>query len=226
MKSFVVIGCGRFGTSVATTLHSLGKEVLAIDCSEEKVQDISRQVTHAVQANVMDESVLKDLGISNFDVAIIAIGSDLEASIMATLVAKELGIKHVVTKAQSKLHAKILVKIGADKIIFPERDMGVRVAHNLVSSNILDYIALSTDYGILEITALKEWANQSLAELKLSTKYGINVMVIKKKKEIKVPPSGQDIIENGDILVVIGATDDLSKIEKKAEAENDKDNKR
>ncbi|HZK33634.1 MAG TPA: TrkA family potassium uptake protein [Tissierellaceae bacterium] len=224
MKSFVVIGCGRFGKSVATTLYNLGNEVLAIDKSEEIIQDISEEVTHAVQADVMDETVLKDLGLSNFDVAIVSIGSDLEASIMATLIAKELGIERVVTKAQSELHGKILSKIGADKIVFPERDMGVRVAHNLVSSNILDFIALSPNYGILEITTLKEWENKSLADLKLSSKFGINVMVIKKEKEIKVPPSGEDIIEKDDILVVIGKTEDISKIEKKAEEEEDDSN--
>lgn len=225
MKSFVVIGCGRFGKSVATTLYSLGNEVLAIDRSQETIQEVSEEVTHAVQADVMDEGVLKELGLSNFDVAIISIGSDLEASIMATLIAKELGIKKVVTKAQSQLHGKVLSKIGADKVVFPERDMGVRVAHNLVSTNILDFIALSPDYGILEIEALEEWESKSLAELKLSSKYGLNVMVIKKEKEIKVPPSGDDIIEKGNVLVVIGMTKDIAKIEKKAEEENESNNK-
>lgn len=225
MKSFVVIGCGRFGKSVARTLHELGHEVLAIDKSTEAIQEISEEVTHAVQADVMDETVLKELGLSNFDVAIVSIGSDLEASIMATLIAKELGIKKVVAKAQSYLHGKVLSKIGADKIVFPERDMGMRVAHNLVSTNILDFIALSPDYGILEITALNEWKNKSLKELKLSSKYGVNVMVIKKENDVKVPPNGEDIIEANDILVVIGRTKDISKIEKRAEEENDTNNK-
>ena len=147
MKQYVVIGCGRFGSSVAKTLYELGNDVLAIDRNEEIVQEIYEYVTHAVQADVMDENVLKELGIRNFDVVIVSIGSDLEASILATLIAKELGVKVVIAKAQSELHGKVLSKIGADKVIFPERDMGVRVGHNLVSSNILDFIELSPDFS-------------------------------------------------------------------------------
>lgn len=216
MKSFVVIGCGRFGAAVARTLFSLGNEVLAIDISEEIIKEISDEVTHSVQADVMDETVLKDLGLRNFDVAVIAIGSDLEASIMATLIAKELGIKRVIAKAQSELHGKVLYKIGADKVIFPERDMGIRVAHNLASTNILDFIELSPDYSILEVTALREWEDKSLAQLKLSTKYGINVMAIKRGSSISVSPNGEVVIEKDDILVVIGSIKDIKRIEQKA----------
>ncbi|SHH91291.1 potassium channel family protein [Sporanaerobacter acetigenes] len=216
MKQFAVIGCGRFGSSVAKTLYNLGNEVLAIDKDEEIVQEISEHVTHAVQADVMDENVLKELGIRNFDVVIISIGSDLEASILATLIAKELGVKWVIAKAQSELHGKVLSKIGADKIIFPERDMGVRVAHNLVSTNVLDFIELSPDYSIVEITAISEWENKSLRELKLPTKFGINVMAIKREKCINVSPYADDVILHGDILIVIGNTEDIKKIEKNA----------
>jgi len=194
MKSFVVIGCGRFGTSVAKTLYTLGNEVLAIDKSEEIIQEISDGVTHAVQADAIDESVLKELGLRNFDVAVISIGSDLEASIMATLVAKELGIKRVIAKAQSDLHGKVLYKIGADKVIFPERDMGVRVAHNLASTNILDFIELSPDYSILEVTALREWEDKTLAQLKLSLKHGINVMAIKRGTNFMVSPTSNLVL--------------------------------
>ncbi|MBU5440244.1 TrkA family potassium uptake protein [Tissierella sp. MSJ-40] len=216
MKSFAVIGCGRFGSSIARTLYNLGNEVMAIDISEERVQEISEEVTHAVQADIMDESVLKDLGLRNFDVVIVSIGSDIEASIMATLIAKELGVKRVIAKALSDLHGKVLYKIGADKVIFPERDMGIRVAHNLVSTNILDFIELSPDYSILEITAIEEWENKSLEQLRLPTKYGINVMAIKRENTINVSPNGEFIISKGDILVVIGSTLDIKKIEQKA----------
>lgn len=221
MKSFVVIGCGRFGESVAKTLYKLGHEVLVIDKSPETVQAIADEVTHAVQADVMDENVLKELGLSNFDVAVVAIGSNLEASIFATLMAKEVGVPKVVTKAQSELHGKLLYKIGADKIIFPERDMGIRVGHNLVSNNILDFIELSPDYGILEITALGEWEDKSLSQLRLSTKYGLNVMVIKKGAKVIVPPSASDIVEKDDVLVVIGSTKDINKIERRADKDDD-----
>lgn len=221
MKSFVVIGCGRFGQSVAKTLHKLGNEVLAIDKSLEAVQSISEYVTHSVQADVMDEGVLKELGISNFDVAVVSIGSNLEASIFATLIVKEMGVAKVVTKAQSELHGKLLTKIGADKIVFPERDMGIRVGHNLVSNNILDFIELSPDYGILEINALEAWENKSLSKLRLSAKYGINVMVIKKGDKVIVPPRAEDLIEKDDVLVVIGSTKDINKIEKRADDHHD-----
>lgn len=219
MKQYVVIGCGRFGSSVAKTLYGLGNEVLAIDKDEEKVQEISDSVTHAVQADVMDESVLRELGIKNFDIVVVSIGSDLEASIMATLIAKELGVKTVIAKAQSDLHGKVLSKIGADKVVFPERDMGVRVAHNLVSTNILDFIELSPDYSIVEITAIPEWENKTLKELRLPTKYGINVMAIKREKFINVSPYADDMILKGDVLVVIGSTEDLKKIEHLAAGE-------
>lgn len=216
LKSFVVVGCGRFGAAIARTLFSLGNEVMAIDISEEIINEISDEVTHAVQADVMDETVLKDLGLRNFDVAVISIGSDLEASIMATLIAKELGIKKVIAKAQSELHGKVLYKIGADRVIFPERDMGIRVAHNLASTNILDFIELSPDFSILEVTALKEWEDKSLSQLKLSTKYGINVMAIKKGSNFMVSPNGESTIEKDNILVIIGSTANIKKIEQKA----------
>ena len=159
MRQYVIIGCGRFGSSVAKTLYKMGHDVLAIDSNEEIVQYISEEVTHAIQADATDERVLKSLGIRNFDVAIITIGSNIQSSIMATLIVKELGVKYVVAKAHNEIHAKLLLKIGADRVVFPERDMGMRVAHNLVSSNILDYIELSPEYSIMEITPPNEWGN-------------------------------------------------------------------
>lgn len=216
MRQFVVIGCGRFGASVAKTLYSLGYDVLAIDKSEERIQEISDSVTHAVQADAIDENALRTLGLRNFDVAIISIGSDIQASIMATLIAKELGIKKVIAKAQGELHGKVLYKIGADRVIFPERDMGVRVAHNLVSSNILDYIELAPDYSIVEIAVMEEWAGKTLRDLKLPTRYGINVMAIKHGKDINISPYADDVINADDVLIVIGNNEDLRKLEKKS----------
>lgn len=213
-KQFIVIGLGRFGSSIAKTLYSLGNDVLAIDASEDIVHEISENVTHAVQADATDENALKSLGIRNFDVAVIAIGSDIQSSIMITLLVKELGVKYVIAKAQNDLHAKVLTKIGADRIIFPERDMGIRVAHNLSYSNILDYIELSSDYSIAEIKAIPEWYNKSLRDTNMRAKYGINVMAIKRGKDINISPIAQDVINSDDILVVIGNTEDVDKIEK------------
>jgi trk system potassium uptake protein TrkA len=216
MKQFVVIGCGRFGSSVARTLYGLGFDVLAIDGNEDVIQGIADSVTHAVQADATEEASIKSLGMSNFDVAVITIGSNIQASIMATLIVKELGVKHVVAKAQNEQHAKVLYKIGADRVVFPERDMGVRVAHNLVSSNFLDIIELAPDYSIVEISALEEWAGKNLKDLNMRANYGINVMAIKHGTEINISPRATDIVKSDDVLVVIGHNDDLQRIEQKA----------
>lgn len=212
-KQFVVIGLGRFGTSIAETLYQLGYDVLAIDSDEKVVQSIADKVTHSVQADVTDENNLKALGVQNFDVAIISIGSNIQSSIMATLLVKELGLKYVVAKANNNLHAKVLYKIGADRVVFPERDMGLRVAHNLVSSNILDYIELSSEYSIAEISCPKEWAGKTLNQLNVRSKYGINIMAIKNDNSINVAPGANYKIDQMDTLVAIGSVRDLNKLE-------------
>ncbi|CUO60850.1 TrkA family potassium uptake protein [Clostridium sp. NSJ-49] len=212
-KQFVVIGLGRFGESVAKTLYGLGHDVLAIDMDEDMVQEISDSVTHAVQMDATDESALRTLGLRNFDVAVVTIGSNIQASVMVTLLVKDLGVKYIIAKGQSDLHAKVLYKIGADRVVLPEKDMGVRVAHNLVSASILDYIELSPDYSIMEMKALEEWNGKNLTELKLRSRYGINVMAIKKDDDINISPSADEVISSDDIIVAIGSAEDLAKIE-------------
>ncbi|SET49757.1 trk system potassium uptake protein TrkA [Natronincola peptidivorans] len=214
MKQFVVIGCGRFGSSVAENLYKLGHDVLAIDGHEETVQNISDKVTHAVQVDATDEHALRSLGLRNFDVAVITIGSHIQSSIMATLIVKELGVKYVVAKAQSELHAKVLYKIGADRVVFPERDMGMRVAHNLVATNILDYIELAPEYSIMEITTIDEWHEKTLLDLNIRSRYGINIMAIKHGNHINVSPTANDVVHRGDVLVVIGHNNDLKRLQK------------
>ena len=212
-KQFVVIGLGRFGESVAKTLYGLGHDVLAIDMDEDMVQEISDSVTHAVQMDATDESALRTLGLRNFDVAVVTIGSNIQASVMVTLLVKDLGVKYIIAKGQSDLHAKVLYKICADRVVLPEKDMGVRVAHNLVSASILDYIELSPDYSIMEMKALEEWNGKNLTELKLRSRYGINVMAIKKDDDINISPSADEVISSDDIIVAIGSAEDLAKIE-------------
>ncbi|MCT4565910.1 MAG: TrkA family potassium uptake protein [Maledivibacter sp.] len=214
-KQFVIVGCGRFGSSVAKTLYNMDHEVLVVDRNEETIQSVADHVTHAVQADATDENSIKSLGIRNFDVAVVTIGSNIQSSILVTLMVKELGVKYVVAKAQNELHAKVLYKIGADRVVFPEREMGVRVAHNLVSSNIMDYIELAPDYSIVEVATLNEWIGKSLRELNMRSTYGINVMAIKHGPNIDISPSATDLIEEGDVLVVIGHNDDIQKIEKR-----------
>lgn len=214
MKQYVVIGCGRFGSSLAQTLYEQGYDVLAIDKNEEKVQEISNYVTHAVQAEAIDENALISLGIRNFDVAVVTIGSDMQASILATLMVKELGVKTVIAKAQNELHGAVLEKIGADKVVYPERDMGTRVARQLVSSNFLDHIEFAPDYSIVEIKVMEEWKGKSLRDLKLNIRYGINIIAIKQGDDLNISPYADDIIEEDDILIVIGNNNDLKKLEK------------
>lgn len=216
MRSFVVLGMGRFGQSVAKTLYELGYEVLAIDMDEETIQNMTDYVTHAVIGDVTDENTLKSLGVRNFDVAVVTIGGDIQASILVTLMLKEMGVKYILAKARSEIHARVLEKVGADRVIFPEQDMGTRVAHNLVSSNILDYIELSPDYSIIEIAAPQSWVGKSLVKLNVRVRYGINIMAIKNGNEINISPRADDTIKQDDVLVVIGANADINKLDKKA----------
>ena len=205
-KQFVVVGLGRFGESLAKTVYDLGHDVLVIDMDEEKIADIADYVTHAVQMDATDENALRKLGLSNFDVAVVTIGSDIQASVMSALLMREMGVKYVIAKGHSDLHAKVLYKIGANKVILPEKDMGKRVAHNLVSSNILDYIELSSEYSIMEIEALDSWVEKSLIDLELRRKYGINVVAIKDGSKVNVSPGADEIIKKNDIIVALGST--------------------
>lgn len=212
-KQYLVIGLGRFGISVAKTLYNSGNDVLAIDKDEEMINEISQYVTHAVCLNSIDEASLKAMGIGNFDVAIVSIGTDVQSSIMTVLLLKELGVKYIIAKAHDELHGKVLRKIGADRIIFPERDMGMRVAHNLVSSNILDYIELSPHYGMVETLSPKSWQGKTLQDLNVRGKYGVNIIAIKRGKEVNVSPNADEILGVNDVLVVVGNTTDLEKVE-------------
>ncbi len=213
MKSFAVIGLGRFGTSVAKVLAELGNEVLAIDKDPEVIREIASIVTYAVEADVMDEKALRELGLGNVDAVVVSIGSDLESSIMATLISKELGVKKVIAKALTELHGKVLSKIGADRIIYPERDMGIRVAHNLTSKNILDYIEFSPDFSIVEIEAIEDWVGKDLKGLRLRNKYGVNIIAIRRDNHTNISPTAEDNIEAGDILIIVGSTEDVKKVE-------------
>ncbi len=213
MKQFAVIGLGRFGSSIAKALYTMNHDVLAIDKDEERVQEISDYVTHVVQADATDENVLRSLGIRNFDVAVVTTSTDIQASILITLLCKEMGVKLVIAKAQSELHAKVLYKIGADKVVFPERDMAQRIAHNLVSSNILDYIELAPDYSLVEIEALPEWIGHTLKGLNMRQKYGINVLAIRHGNDLILSPNGDEVIYKDDVLVVIGSNDHIRELE-------------
>lgn len=212
-KDFVVFGLGKFGRSVAQALFQNGCDVLAIDRDSEVVQDISDFVTHAVQADVTDAEALHALGIRNFDVAIIAIGEDMQSSIMSTILVKEIGVPYVVAKAQNDLHKRVLEKVGADKVIFPEREIGVRIANNLTAQSFTDYIEVSEDFSIGEIEIRKEWVGKTLKELDMRNVYGINVIGIKQGSEITITPAADKLLSNVDVLIVIGNNKNLKKID-------------
>ncbi len=212
-KQFAVIGIGRFGYSLATNLYKLGHDVIAIDKDEEKIQNIADDVTYSVRADASDINTLKAIGLKNVDSVTVAIGSDINACIMATLNAKELEIKEVFAKALNEQQARVLYKIGADKVFLPERDMGRRVAHNIVSNNILDLIELDPNHSVIEIHALENWEDKDLAELNLRAKHGINVIAVKRGEELNVSPKPTDKIWKNDILVVIGDNCALSSID-------------
>ncbi|NQD65212.1 TrkA family potassium uptake protein [Bacillus haikouensis] len=214
-KEFVVIGLGRFGGSIVRSLAEQGMEVMAIDQDEDKVNEFSSIASHAVVADSTDESVLKSLGIRNFDHVIVAIGDDIQSSVLTTLMLKEIGVKKITVKAQNDYHEKVLRKIGANQVVHPERDMGRRIAHNIISNNVLDYLELSDEHSIVEIVANDQLAGNTLIDLDIRAKYGINIVAIKRERDIIVSPQADELIRVGDILIVIGADTDINRFEKK-----------
>lgn len=202
-KQFAVIGLGKFGTSLATTLARLGAEVLAVDIDEDRVREISSVVTTAVQADATQENNLKDLGLRNFDAVIVAV-SAFEASLMVTLRLKEMGCKRVVVKASSDEHGKILEKVGADRIIFPEKDMGERVGFSLVSGSIIDHIDLSPEYSVFEVEVTGKLAGRTLRNLNLRHKMGVNVVALKRQDQLHVSIDPDEPLREGDVLVAVG----------------------
>jgi trk system potassium uptake protein len=214
-KEFAVIGLGRFGGSICRTLAEQGMEVMAIDIKEDRVNDYSMIASHAVVGDSTDEKVLKELGIRNFDHVVVAIGDNIQASILTTIILKELGVHNITVKAQNDYHEKVLVKIGADHIVHPERDMGKRIANNMISNSVLDYLELSDEHSIVEIVASEKIDGHSILDLDIRAKYGINIVAIKRKNEIIVSPQANEIINEKDILIVIGADVDINRFEKK-----------
>lgn len=211
-KDFVVFGLGKFGRSVAQTLSESGCDVLAIDRSEEIIQDVSEFVTHAVQADVTDADALSALGIRNFEVAVVAISNDMQSSIMSTILAKEMGVEYVVAKAQNDIHKRVLEKVGADKVIFPEREIGVRIANNLTSDSFVDFIELSDDFSIVELEVKELWKGKTLRELDMRNKAGLNVIGMRQGDTMTITPGPDKLLELGEILIVIGSNKNLKKI--------------
>ncbi|WP_342430440.1 TrkA family potassium uptake protein [Neobacillus sp. FSL H8-0543] len=214
-KNFAVIGLGRFGGSICRTLSDEGFDVLAIDENEERVNAYAMIASHAAVGDTTDEAVLKSLGIRNFDHVIVAIGDNIQASILTTLILKELGVQHITVKAQNDYHEKVLLKIGADKVVHPERDMGRRIAHNMASSSVLDYLELSDEHSIVEIVANKKIGGHTIIDLDIRKKYGLNIVAIKRGLDIIVSPMANEEIQVNDVLIVIGNDNDIDRFERK-----------
>ena len=206
MKTFVVIGLGRFGSAVATELSSLGHEVLAVDEREDHVQRVAEKVTHAVTGDARDPSVLRALGVRNYDCAVVAVGDDIGNSALITLNLKEIGVKRVICKAQSHVHRKV---------VFPEHEMGVKLAQGLSSSNVLNFIELSEDFGIVETAVPKEWHYETIQNLDVRARYKVNIIAVRRGKDgaLNVAPGASYVIEPGDAVVALGRTEDINHLQ-------------
>jgi trk system potassium uptake protein TrkA len=199
---------------VAITLYELGHDVLAIDTNEKTVQGVATEITHAIQADGTNENVLRELGISNFDIAIVAIGAAVEASVLTTILLKKLGVPYVIARADNELHGSILEKIGADKVVYPEQEMGARIAHVVTLADVSYYMPLVPGYGVARMTAPDYLVGERLSDLGFGPKgkWEVAVVLIQRAKEIIVTPSQQEVIRVGDVLVVAGNNDNLEKL--------------
>lgn len=210
-KSYAVFGLGRYGLAVAKELIENGMEVIAVDNRQDVVNEASAYIPVCKCADITDSEVIEQLGISEIDVVIICMASNLEGSVMAITLCKEVGVKYVIAKCANEMHQKILLRVGADKVVFPEKESGVRLAKNLLSSGFIDMLSLSNEVSIVEISVKDEWVGKNLIELNLRKKYGINVIAIKKGEDVIVNINPEELLDKNSILVVIGNTVKLSK---------------
>ena len=211
-KQFVVLGLGSFGASVAVTLQQLGCDVVAVDQDMERIEDVADRVTYAMQADIGDPELFDVLGKESFDGIVIASSENLEGSIMATLAAKEAGIPYVLCKAHNKRYAEVLRKVGADAVVFPEKEMGKRIAKNLVSANLADWIALSPDYSVVEAAIPEKWIGRTLKELDVRKTYEVNVVGIKEGERVEITPDTDMPLKPKMILMLVGSNEALQRI--------------
>ncbi|NOY40175.1 MAG: TrkA family potassium uptake protein [Nitrospirae bacterium] len=219
-KQFAVIGLGRFGSAVALTLAESNCDVIVIDRNENKIKAIADHVTLAIQMNAIDETALKEAGVQNVDVVIVSIGENVEASILAVMILKEMGIKEIIAKAVNDLHGRVLANLGVDRVVHPERDMAQRVARSLIKPQFLEHIELSPEYSIVELPAPKSLWDKSIKDTNLRAEYGINIIAIKKRYTINeteketwnINPLPTDVIKKDDVLVVLGTDRDIERL--------------
>lgn len=215
MKSFLVIGLGRFGTSLSVELCALGNEVMAVDLSEERVQEVADRVTHAASGDARDPEVLRALGARNFDVAVVSVGEDIGTSTLIVLNLKDLGVPYVVSKARSEVHRRVLERIGADKVVFPEQEMALRLARNLSNADVLNFIELSEEYSIVERRCPKAWQGKSIRELDVRAKHRLNIVAVRSRGvAMTIAPGGEYAIGAEDCLVVLGRNEDIERLDR------------
>lgn len=210
-KEFAVIGLGRFGKSLATSLASSGAQVLVLDKDEEVLQEISDVVTYTICGDATNANTIYELGLSNYDGVIIAMSSNLEANVMATILVKESGVPFVLVKAKTELEGKVLKKIGADKIIYPEKETGMRLANYLMHDNYLEMVALSEEYSIVDVDIPHDWIGKTLKKLDIRASYGVSVIGIRRGNEININPDSDDELIEDDVLIMLGRNNLLSK---------------
>ena len=210
-RQFLVIGAGRFGAAVATTLYRLGHEVVAVDRSEDAVEAIMNQVTHAAIVDASDEEALRKLGVANFDAVIVAIGTNLEANILATVAAKAAGAKHLVSKVATAVAARVLERVGADVVIRPEHDMGVRVARQLATPSIIDAFALGPEHGVVEVEVRSKLTG-TLEQLRLRNRFDVHVIAVDRAGQVEISPSASSELKSGDKIVLIGSNQAVERI--------------
>lgn len=211
-KQFLVLGLGSFGGSVATELCYMGHEVVAVDSNMERVEKMSETVTQAMQANVIDEMALKELGIRNYDAVIVGIGENLRASILVCVILKEMGAKYLIAKAMDDVHAKVLYKLGVDRVVYPERDTGIRIAKFLATDSIIDLMNLADGYQIMEIHLPEKWEDKTIFEMDVRKKFHINILAIRRADNYIVSPNPSTGFIKNDQILVLGKTDDISAI--------------
>jgi len=207
-QQFLVLGLGRFGESVARNLFAMGRDVLAVDQDEGIIESISPFVTQAIQADVTDEEALRALGARNFDVAVVSTG-DVRSSILVSVMLKEMGVPVVVAKALDELHARVLKKVGVDRVVFPERETGLRIARALLSPHVVDLMDISPEYRIAQITLPEGWAGHSLGELGVRRRFGLNILAIRRGEHFHVSPAADALLRPGDGLLVLGKHEDI-----------------
>ncbi|WP_227396901.1 potassium channel family protein [Jeotgalibacillus aurantiacus] len=213
-KQFAVLGLGSFGGHLVEEFHEIGAEVFAMDRDEELVDKYVNLATHVVHGDAQDEQLLLRAGIRNFDLVVVSFGENIEASILTTIILSDLGVKEIWVKASSIYHQKVLEKIGATRVIRPEKDMARRIAHRLTSNHFIDYVELSEEHSMVEIKATKKIVGKTIAQLNIRNRFGCNIVGIYRSHDMLVSPSGDDRIEEGDVLIVIGENRKLHRFEK------------